>query len=430
VSLRVIEITLKISLPDEPVDFKRFDEILSDELRRGVEKVVQSWVDEVEKREFEGRKRGSLRKEVREACYWRLGFADVRVERYKVSECKPGGGRTHYHLVDRLMRMNGKVAPGLRRKAVELACDVSYAKASRRLSAGRLGSISRMGIHHWVQKEGKKVRGDHQARVREALSLGAEVTPLEQRPVVVVETDTTCIPWRKEKGAHFDVKLGVVYTRKRDCGKNGRRRRMELSDKVVVGSVESSREFGEVVWYEAQRNFGVMDAEHVFYQSDGDRGLKEIQAMHFPNAHAQVDLWHIMERLCGVARGDRKKVSRLARVLYRGDIDGLLMELRLWWAAASTQDQADKLKELLDYVEENRDLILVFRRFLGEVDEETKSLLVTGTGAIEKNIDIVVSHRFKKRGMKWSKEGARNLLALRALRMRPRDWEEHWRACA
>ena len=36
-----------------------------------------------------------------------------------------------------------------------------------------------------------------------------------------------------------------------------------------------------------------------------------------------------------------------------------------------------------------------------------------GSGAVEKNIGIHVGRRLKKQGMRWSKEGANNLLALR-----------------
>jgi len=40
---------------------------------------------------------------------------------------------------------------------------------------------------------------------------------------------------------------------------------------------------------------------------------------------------------------------------------------------------------------------------------------VVGSGAIEKNVDIAVARRFKGRGMSWSKEGARNLMAFRIM---------------
>jgi len=36
-----------------------------------------------------------------------------------------------------------------------------------------------------------------------------------------------------------------------------------------------------------------------------------------------------------------------------------------------------------------------------------------GSAPAEKHIELTVNRRFKRRGMRWSKKGARNLLAIR-----------------
>lgn len=53
-------------------------------------------------------------------------------------------------------------------------------------------------------------------------------------------------------------------------------------------------------------------------------------------------------------------------------------------------------------------------------------MLVSSSGVMEKNIDIVIGSRFKKRGMSWTKEEANNLLKLRILCYSKIDWEEFW----
>jgi len=57
---------------------------------------------------------------------------------------------------------------------------------------------------------------------------------------------------------------------------------------------------------------------------------------------------------------------------------------------------------------------------------EVKRVLVSSSGAMEKNIDTVIGRRFKKQGMSWTKEGASNLLKLRILCYHKNDWEEFW----
>jgi hypothetical protein len=46
---------------------------------------------------------------------------------------------------------------------------------------------------------------------------------------------------------------------------------------------------------------------------------------------------------------------------------------------------------------------------------------------MEKNIDIVIGHRFEKKGMSWTTEGANNLARLRTLWHNQHDWEAFWR---
>jgi len=419
-----MRITLEINLPDSPIDFKTFDKILTTQVHSKMNGVVQEWVNMIEGAEFSCRGE-KVRKERREERYLRLTLGDVRIKRYKASTPNPSGGRKYFHPFDRLIGVGDGVSPNLRKRAIELACNQSYAKASEELSKQRSGSISATGMHKWVQRIGRGLREEERTRVREALKPDSRLKPKEERKVLMVEGDSTMVSSRKGKGKHFEVKLGLSYSRKKDLGKNGKRRRMVISDKVVVGSVGSIEEFGNHLWYSAQRNFGVMDAK-VFYQSDGAETFKQIQATHFPGAIMQIDTWHIMKKLLEACRGDRKKVGELKAQIYRREIDKFLVSVRMYGAVAGREKDAERWKELQRYVEDNRDLILSFRRFRKEVDEEFRNLLVTGTGAMEKNIDIVISHRFKKRGMNWSKGGAGNLLALRILKMNRIEWDKWW----
>lgn len=420
-----MRITLEINLPDSPIDFKTFDEILTTEVHTGMNRVVQQWVNIIEDTQF-SRREEKVRKERKEERYLRFTLGDVRINRYKVSTPNPSGGRKYFHPFDRLIGVGDGVSPNLRKRGIELACNQSYAKASEEFSKQRSGSISAAGIHKWVQKVGRGFREEERGRVKRALRPDSKLKAKEQRKALMIEADSTMIPWRKGKGKHFEVKLGLSYSRKKDLGKNGKRRRMIISDKVVVGSVESTEEFGNHLWYSAQRNFGVMDAK-VFYQSDGAISFKEIQATHFPGAITQIDTWHIMRKILEACKGDKRKMGELRDQIYRREIDKFLVLVRMYGAVAGREKDAEHWRELHRYVEDNRDLILSFRRFRKEVDEEFRNLLVTGTGAMEKNIDIVICHRFKKRGMKWSKGGAGNLLALRILKMNPIEWNRWWK---
>lgn len=82
------------------------------------------------------------------------------------------------------------------------------------------------------------------------------------------------------------------------------------------------------------------------------------------------------------------------------------------------------IADLASYIENNSDGLYASRSLKGSV--EAKKVLVSSSGAMEKNMDVVIGRRFKRQGMSWTKEGANNLLKLRILRYNKGDWEEFW----
>ena len=89
-----------------------------------------------------------------------------------------------------------------------------------------------------------------------------------------------------------------------------------------------------------------------------------------------------------------------------------------------SQEKRQKIADLVAYIENNRDGLYGSRSLRDKV--ETKKVLVCSTGAMEKNIDIVIGRRFKKHGMSWTTKGANNLLKLRTLWYNKIDWEAFW----
>ena len=63
--------------------------------------------------------------------------------------------------------------------------------------------------------------------------------------------------------------------------------------------------------------------------------------------------------------------------------------------------EKQEINGLLEYLKNNKEGIH------GSKDFEINKI---GSGAVEKNIEIIIGRRFKKQGMSWSKEGARLFL--------------------
>jgi len=66
----------------------------------------------------------------------------------------------------------------------------------------------------------------------------------------------------------------------------------------------------------------------------------------------------------------------------------------------------DKARELAIYLQNNGDHLYTYRTM-------GPGGWMRGSAPAEKHVELTVNRRFKRRGMRWSRRGARNLLAIR-----------------
>jgi len=117
-------------------------------------------------------------------------------------------------------------------------------------------------------------------------------------------------------------------------------------------------------------------------------------------------------------------VSELVNYLYSGKGKEMLDTIKLARLLCEDKEKKKKIADLASYIENNFDGLYGSRSLKDKV--EAKEVLVSGSGAMEKNIDVVIGRRFKRQGMSWTKEGANNLLKLRILCYDKNNWEEFW----
>ena len=101
-----------------------------------------------------------------------------------------------------------------------------------------------------------------------------------------------------------------------------------------------------------------------------------------------------------------KLVSELVDCLYSGKGKELLHTVKLARLLCDDDEKRGKINDLANYIESNFDGLYGSRSLTDRV--EIKRVLVSSSGAMEKNIDIVIGRRFKKQGRSWTKEGANN----------------------
>jgi len=424
--LRVKE-TLEISIPQDGLDVNRLEEALAEAFKEFQERVMSRALEEMEKGVLE-EEQGRVVKKGKAERYLCTRFGWIRYERQKVRYLEEGGKRYGFPLDEALgLRPHQQETDWVRRRGVELACDHPYRQAAELLAQGIGEVLSHRTLHRWVQEEGRRLRREEEVERQRVFEEGdtLEGHP-EEREIVVVEVDGTMLSsqerQRIERGDRFEVKLGLLYTGKELESEGAKWKRYRLKEKVLYGGVEEGEAFGEKLYLRGEERLNLGGAKHLLFIGDGAKWINEIAGADYWKSVYQLDWWHYQRKLREALRGEEKLIGELLRLLREGKGEEHRRLLRL--RRMMVREEAEKLDELLDYLEENWEGLYGSWSLRGKV--KAQEVLVVGSGAMEKNIELIIGRRLKKGGMSWSREGANNLLKLRVKKQLPEDWEGWW----
>jgi hypothetical protein len=314
------------------------------------------------------------------------------------------------------------LSPLLEQRATEAACEQNYRPAARSLSRWVGQHIGAWLVWGCVQFHGQRRleelerqwprRGSRQ-RVR--------------APVVITELDSTWLrrQQRRRRGAvrHFMVHMGVHYT-----GRQRRYRRagspsVRLAQKSLWASMMPLRLFGPAL--RRHRDQGYQAAPSVVL-SDGDEGLERLREQHFPEAVWLLDRWHVTRAVREFVGDDAAEFRRLMEPLWRADSEGALEALR---QSPWRQRRPEAFRALFGYLLGNREGIENWKRLPAEWRRSmagAAARVKSGSGAVEKNLEVQINRRFKRQGRSWDPRRAERLLQLRLLIQNGREWIQWW----
>ena len=144
--------------------------------------------------------------------------------------------------------------------------------------------------------------------------------------------------------------------------------------------------------------------------SDGARSIKhDLQAVFGAQVTHLLDWYHLQAKVCQMMtmiapHKAAKKASNefLLHALWHGETEQALTHLR-----GLTPKNAAKRAELMGYLEKNHTTII-------DYDRRQQTGKVIGSGRMEKQNDVVVAQRQKRKGMSWSKQGSLSLALVTA----------------
>ena len=321
------------------------------------------------------------------------------------------------------------LSPAVTRMTGAVAARVSFGQSSQLLA--ELAGVE-VGIKH---------------AERTAEALGREITAAERAqvfareapsaPTMYLGTDGTGVPMRPKEVAGRAGKQSDGSARTRE-GKvivlwTAEKRDEEGHAVRDAGSVTYSAAIDSAAWRdtdplppafarrlqrEAERR-GFDRARRQVILGDGAKWIWSIATELYPRAIQIVDFFHASEKLWEVAKalfpGDRNSREHWADArcadLKAGRLEGLLATLR---AHAGSCETAAKC---VGYIETNRERM--------RYPEFRAQGLQIGSGVVEGACKTVVGGRLKQGGMRWTKDGADAVMALRSCLLSGR-YEDFW----
>ena len=198
-----------------------------------------------------------------------------------------------------------------------------------------------------------------------------------------------------------------MYSGKELESETAKYKRYRLSEKTLYGGIEEPEEFGEKLYLKGEEKLCLSKARHLLVLGDGDPWIKNIAEGPYFMATYQLDWRHLMVKIHQTFSDQPKLVSELIDYLYSGQDEKMLTTVKLARLLCEDKDKRQKIADLVTYIENNRDGLYGSRSLRGKVKAE--KVLVCSTGAMEKNVDVVIDRRFKKHGMSWTTDAMRAL---------------------
>lgn len=399
-----IELKITLKIPNKLRDVNSIEEFVFRERNKIGKMIFVKILKKIEEKRLNNLKKATKLGEFSCYLYTRLGI--IRIARWRIKFKEKT-----YYLLDKVINLNPlKATNYILKRAAELASDYTYRKASSLLSKEISDYFGKDLIWYWVKRIAKVLEAKENLRTQSILN-NQNLSSQSPHPKAIIEIDATSIH-KQYKGKptkeNLEVKLAICYT---DIKKKNKKNYLE--NKIIYAGVEDTNTFGNNLYSLLEDKLNITSIKDKLLIGDGDRWIKEIKNLHFPDAKYHLDWWHLTKNIRKAMRENKRLNTLFLKYLYEGRAERIIDTLATKYRALTKEKQ--EINNLLEYLKNNKEGIY------GSKDFEINKV---GSGAIEKNIEIMIGRRFKKQGMSWSKEGAQALLKLRVLKQNKEDWDK------
>ena len=304
----------------------------------------------------------------------------------------------------------------------------SYRRAARRFEGLTKLPLSKSSLGRLVKEYGGQVVAQQAAEAEATVRVPAKdeqmvwrEIPEPDSEVMNVSIDGVLINLRDE--GWKEVKIVTISAVEAEVAlERDEEKEVRLSHHSYRAGLWEAKAFAKQQWAEGCRR-GLEKARQIVSVNDGAPWIWLIIAMCYAPCVEIIDWWHAVQKLWEAAnqlwgQGQPQTelwVQQQKDRLWAGQLLALLHQVRQ--LCPRGQPLPEKVRALVSYLFNNR------RR----MDYASYRLAgyPVGSGSVEAAAKLVVQERMKQAGMRWSRDGAQAMLALRSVLLSDL-WDELW----
>lgn len=316
------------------------------------------------------------------------GWIEYQRMRYSCHEC----GKKYYPIDQELELGQSRMSVQKESQLALLSVHMSYEESKKVYEALTRNKTGRMTAHRTVERWADKLENQGGLKPSPSPESGTEDKEHVTADGVMVRIREE--GWKEAKvGAHYRV--------------DEERKAQEIR---YAATLETREEFGQRL-YELARQPSLEQTQEMAFVSDAAEWLNGIQEHHFPSAERIVDVFHAKEYLWDIANAFYQKGTAPAREWAEAKVEQLL-EADQGGLQKSLAHMKPKSPEQKQALEDGRRYFKNHGRKMEYHRYEEKGFHI-GSGIAEAACKHVIQSRFKRSGMRWSRQGAERLLQLR-----------------
>ena len=207
---------------------------------------------------------------------------------------------------------------------------------------------------------------------------------------------------QREKERRTEIKAGIAYEGWEPVGGVGRYR---LTEKTPYMGLMNGERFWDGFSLVLAKKYDFSSALHIVIGGDGAGWVKNGAGL--LGGCYQLDRFHLRRELLRALKGDVETTNLVYKACTRGNVQ-LADKILLDKQGLCSKENARDVMRVRSYILANSTGLADYRLRLDKSQSES----LRGMGAMESNVDKMVANRMKKRGMGWTKAGARNMSRL------------------